>query len=339
MFSQVRTIADIARLAGVSKSTVSRALNDSPLISEKTKARIHAIAQAYNFTAHQGARNLSLRRNHTFAFVFPIEPEAGQVLATDPFVLQMLGAIAHTLTKYDYDLLVAQTRIEDQDWVKRYLDSKRVDGLIIFSYQGYSRDIAKLAIRQAPFIVWGASPLEKTFCSVCSDDVAGGFLATQHLIRLGRKRIAFLGGTQGEGEFSRRYQGYKRALKEAGYTPDASLAVSADCTSQSGYEAMKRLLKLSPAIDAVVIGSDVMAIAAMEALREAGRHVPEDVSVIGYDDIPIAAYCSPPLTTIRQDISKAGKLLVRNLMQYLDDQAVTNAILPVELIVRKSSGA
>jgi DNA-binding LacI/PurR family transcriptional regulator len=335
MVSSVKTIADIAKLAGVSKSTVSRALNNSPLISKETKDRIQAIAREHHFAAHQVARSLSLKRSYTIGLIIPIGSHA-DLFITDPFFVELLRGIMIAIAEYGYDLLIGQPQKRDPGEVQRYIDSKRADGLILLGCGGYIQAISDLFGSQSPIIVWGAAE-DLVYCSVNSDNVAGGRLAVQHLFQIGRKRIAFFGGPREEPEVALRYQGYAEMLQESGYAVDPSLVIYGDYTSRSGYQNMQKLLVQVPDVDGVFACSDLMAIGAMEALRENGRHVPGEISVVGFDDISLAAYCSPPLTTIRQNLSKAGEALVRNLMQYLEVRVITRTILPVELVVRKSS--
>jgi DNA-binding LacI/PurR family transcriptional regulator len=337
MDASIKTIADIARVAGVSKSTVSRALNNNPLISEETRERIQAIAREHRFAAHQGARCLSLQRSDTIGLIVPLYggcPEHNFI--TDPFFVEILRGITLTLAAYGYDLLIGQPSTEAPGDVQRYLESKRTDGLILLGCQGYLDDISAIFGPDAPIIVWGASK-DLVFCSVNSDNLSGGKLAAHHLLNSGRRRIAFLGGFDGEPEVEFRYHGYARALREAGCDVDPALVSYGDYTGEAGYAQMRDLLEQSSDIDGVFACSDLMAIGAMEAIREQGRRVPEDVAVVGFDDIQLAAYCSPPLTTIRQNLLTAGQALVRNLMQFLQDGFVTHTILPVELVVRKSS--
>ena len=332
----VRTIADIARLAGVSKSTVSRALSDSSLISEQTRTRIQAIARENNFQIHQPARSLSLKQSHTIALVTKIDLKQKDFLM-DPFHLEIQGAIAATLATYNYDLLVAHIESNDTDWPHRYLDAGRADGFILLNCAQKTQYVRILVELQAPFIVWGVPLPTHNYCSVNGDDLNGGRLAVQHLLQSGRRRIAFLGGPSHDLEVKLRYKGYETALREAGQPVDTTLVTYGDYTSKSGTKAMRCLLGQAPDLDAVFVNSDVMAIAAMRALREQGHHVPEDVAVVGYDDISLAAHCDPPLTTIRQNIQEAGKLLVQNLLQYLETGVVTNVTMPVKLVVRNSS--
>lgn len=336
MEKAVKTIADIAKIAGVSKSTVSRALNDSPLISEKTRKKIKAIALENQFEVHQGARCLSLNRSQTIALIIPLAPKKEHFI-TDPFFVELLRGIMSAIGQHHYDLLIGQPPKHDACEVQRYIDSKRADGLILMGgCMGYLDEIIDPLVQSMPAIVWGADK-DRRFCSVDCDNLSGGRLAAQHLVRQGRRQIAFLGGIKSAPEMPLRYQGYADMLQESGTQLDPRLVTYGDYSSSSGYTLMQRLLEQKPDIDGVFACSDLTAIGAMEALRENGRRVPEHVSMVGFDDIPLAEHCSPPLTTIRQNIPKAGEVMVHNLMQYLQDGIITRTILPVELIVRKSS--
>jgi len=332
----IRTIADIAKLANVSKSTVSRALNDSPLISDKTKTRIRAIAEANNFEIHQGARNLSLQRSQTIALVVSIDPELGRFV-TDPFSIELLGAIANTLAINNYDLLLAQIRQDEPKSFYRYFSAKQIDGMILFSCDLPMAEFIKLTKQSVPFILWGTPHQANLCCAVGSDDITGGYLATKHLLELGRRRIAFIGGSEKHVYVLERYKGYKKALIEAGLEINPALLIPGNYTSAGGYKAMQTLLDQEIALDAVFADSDLMAIGAMEALRANNRRVPHDIAMVGYDGIQLSAHCSPPLTTVRQNITQGGELLAKNLLQYIDDKIITNVVLPVELIVRQST--
>ena len=331
----VRTIADIARLAGVSKSTVSRALNDSPLIGEETKVKIRALARQHNFQINAPARRLSMKKSRTIAFVTHAYHKDFSV--ADLFGLEIMGGISSGLARREYDLLVIHVDPSDTKWAHQYYDTGRVDGFILMTSTRKPTHVKALLEIGAPFIIWGVPPPKQKYCSVTGDNLTGGRLATEHLIGLGRENIGFIGGPLDELEVQHRLTGYKDALQEAGRVIEQSLIEYGDFSNTSGAEAMKRLLKKAPKIDAVFVNSDLMAIAAMDAIREAGHHVPEDIAVVGYDDLSIAEHSNPPLTTIRQNIPLAGKLLAQNLIEYLQTGMVTNVSIPVELIVRKSA--
>ena len=204
----VQTIADIARLAGVSKSTVSRALSDSPLIGEETKQRIRTIAREHDFEVNAAASRLSLKSSHTLAFVsHPYYQKKGFGMA-DLFMLEILGGISKGLYAHGYDLLVVHVDPHETEWAHQYLDTGRVDGFILMTSTHKQYHIQALLEMDAPFIIWGAPPSEARYCSVTGDNLNGGRIATEHLIRLGRKRIAFIGGPQDELEVQRRFEGF-----------------------------------------------------------------------------------------------------------------------------------
>ncbi|MBK9927620.1 MAG: LacI family DNA-binding transcriptional regulator [Anaerolineales bacterium] len=331
----VKTIADIARLAGVSKSTVSRALNDSPLIGEETKAKIRSIAREHNFQINVPARQLSMKQSRTIAFVTHAYHQDFSV--ADLFGLEIMGGVSHGLATQGYDMLVIHVDPHDNKWARQYFDTGRVDGFILMTSTRKQSHVKVLVEVGAPFIIWGVPLPNQKYCSVNGDNFNGGKLATGHLTSLGRRKIGFIGGPDYELEVQQRFSGYKSALQEAGMEVDESLIEYGDYSDTSGAEAMKRLLEKSKDIDAVFVNSDLMAIAAMDVIREHGRRVPEDIAVVGYDDLSIAEHSNPPLTTIRQNIPLAGKVLAQNLIQFIQSGMPTNVSVPVQLIVRKSA--
>jgi DNA-binding LacI/PurR family transcriptional regulator len=330
-----KTIADIARLAGVSKSTVSRALNDSPLIGEETKDRIRAIARQHNFRLNVPARQLSMRESRTLGFV--THAYYAEWSVADLFGMEILGGVTSGVAARGYDLLVLQVNPMETEWAQRYLDSGRVDGFILMTATRKQRHIRALLKMDAPFIAWGPTPPGAHYCCVCGDNVTGGKLATEHLVNSGRRRIAFIGGPPDELEVQHRFQGYESALEAAGRETEEALIEYGDFMDSSGAVAMGALLERAPDLDGVFVNSDLMAIEAMKALRERGRRVPEDVAVVGYDDLSIAKHSNPPLTTIRQSVPLAGRLLAENLIQYLKTGVVTHLSIPAELVVRESA--
>lgn len=333
----VQTIADIARLAGVSKSTVSRALSDSPLIGAKTKERIQAIARAQNFQINASAQRLSTKESRTIAFVtHPYFIKKGFCVA-DLFMLEILGAISSGLAEHHYDLLLAYVNPQDPDWPKKYLNTGRADGFILMTSNRKQYHIQALVEMKAPFIVWGNPTPNYSYCSVTGDNFNGGKLAAEHLIRSGRRKIAFIGGPAEELEVQKRFEGYQSALQAAGLPVDPALVTYGWFTNESGAERTRNLLEQHPEVDAIFANSDFMAIAAMRTAQEMGRRIPEDLAVVGYDNLTIAEESNPPLTTISQNIPLAGKLLAQNLVQYLQSGVVTNVSIPAELEIRKSA--
>ena len=333
----VRTIADIAELAGVSKSTVSRALSDSPLISEETRERIQAIAREHNYQINQPARSLSLKQANTIAFV--THGYHKNIGIEDLFLLEILGSITTALAKKKYDLLMLHVNPYETDWINDYLNTGKVDGFILMTSTRKQHHIQRLVEMQAPFIAWGAPSPRANFCTVTGDNFNGGRLATEHLLNLGKRKIAFMGGPIEEQEVKLRYQGFESALHAAGLEPESSRVVYGDFSRPSGTEMMYKLLDQDSEVDAVVTNSDFMAIGAMDAIRERGLHVPNNISVVGYDDISLAEFSNPPLTTVRQNIPESGRLLVENLIQYIQTGVVTNVSVPVDIVVRQSTKA
>jgi DNA-binding LacI/PurR family transcriptional regulator len=343
---RVKTIADIARIAGVSKATVSRALNDSTLVSAETRERIREIARQHGFEMNATARSLSRRQSNVVALAtYPYEPFgpsesspgfiAGDKLP-DTFVLELMSGLFAGLHTHGYDLLVIQIESRDTGWISRYLDSGRVDGFVLMSANCTMKHLEALETRGAPFVVWGLDSTSHAYSTVSGDSYAGGRIATKHLLDGGRRRIAFIGGPDMEQEAQDRYRGYVTALRAANVGVDESLVTYGWYSTESATLRMRELLGRHDDIDGVFACSDVMAIAAIEELRAAGRRVPEDVAVVGYDDVALAAHTDPPLTTVRQAGPLAGRLLADSLVQQLRTGAVGHVSIPAELVVRDS---
>jgi DNA-binding LacI/PurR family transcriptional regulator len=333
----IQTIADIARLTGVSKSTVSRALNDSPLINEKTKERIRSVAREHNFQVNISASRLRLQHSSTIAFVVQTGCHDDLFSISDLFLLEILGAISSTLSTYHYDLLMANVNPNDPDWPHQYMDTGRVDGFVLLTSTRKKYHIHTLVEMKAPFIVWGTPMPNYSYCSVNNDNFGGGRLATNHLFQKGRSCIAFVGGPEDEAETQRRYDGYAAALQEHGQKVDPTLVRFGEWTDHSGEEQMQQLLDTRPDLDAVFANSDFMAIGAINVLHDRGLRVPQDIAVVGYDNLSIARLNRPRLTTISQNTQLIGKLLAQNLVQNIETGAITNVTIPAELVVRNST--
>lgn len=331
----VNTIEDIAKLANVSKSTVSRALNDSSLINTETKARIKAIAEEHNFCINTSARNLSKRESCTIAFV--THSHLCGFSMEDMFDQEIMSAIGSGLDEIGYDLLVIHLKPRDTTWAHQYFAGGRVDGFILMKYGKKNTSIKLLADINAPFITWGVPEPDQNWCSVMGDNITGGILATEHLIRTGKQKIAILCGPEDDLEAQLRFKGYETALQNAGRKVDGACVAYGNYYMDSGVTAMQRLLEKSPDLDAVFVCGDVMAIGAINVIQNSGKRVPEDIAVVGYDDLALATYNNLPLTTVRQNIQMSGKLLAQNLVQFIKTGVVTHVTVPVELVIRKSA--
>ncbi len=332
----VSSLQDLADIAGVSRATVSRALNDSPFVNANTKTKLQALARKYNYTINRRAREFRLRQTRVVSVVFMLDLHSDQH-PSDPFFLEMLGSIADGLASHDYDLLLAHAPVTD---VRDLADSRIVrhaDGVIFVGQGEQHETLNQLVDTGRPIVVWGGSAANRRYVLVGGDNAGGGYSATSHLLKQGRQRIAFFGNTRTP-ENGARFSGYQRALTQANLKSDQKLVVNIPSDMQHAQTAIENLLNKGIDMDAVVCTSDVMAIAAISALAELGVSVPDDVAVIGYDDIRMASYSSPPLTTIRQGIQRAGGVLVDSVLALINGHQVESTTLASELVIRRSCG-
>ena len=325
-------MADIARLAGVSKATVSRALNHSPLVNEETRTRILELASSLKYTINIGAQNLRLKQNRTVGVIVPYDSATRQHLS-DPFFLSMLGSLADALTERGFDMLLSRVDAEQLDAAAMPYDTGRVIGVILIGQWRHHDQLNQLAARHVPIVVWGAQLPQQLYTTVGGDNVSGGMLATEHLIASGRRRIAFFGDINLP-EVAQRYRGYCNALAKHDLPVDPQLRVSVSFLPDGGNVAVEEMARRQTGYDAVFACSDLLAMTAINSLRALGKRVPDDVAVVGYDDIELSSYFHPPLTTIRQPIRAAGQALVAALLSLVEGQPIVSQQLPTELIVR-----
>ncbi|WP_300116850.1 substrate-binding domain-containing protein [Sphingobium sp.] len=323
-------LVELAKIAGVHVSTVSRALDDNPRVSAKTKARIRALAEEHGFRLNQTASFFRRRRTGAVGVVFPLGHEVQQSLS-DPFFMGLLGPLADALAEQRYDLLLSRVVPGDESWLENMVRSGRVDGIILIGQSDQTDVIEGVAKQFAPLVVWGAHRPGLVQTTVGTDNLTGGDIAAQHLIAMGRRRLAFL-GDPAVPEFADRYAGFHQAIGQAAEVEEILLPLH--LTDQDAYADMARYLESHPAPDGIFAASDVIAMSAMRAVADQGLRVPQDVSIIGYDDISISAHTVPPLTTIRQDMHKGARLLVDLLIRRLAGETVTSVAMTPELILR-----
>ncbi len=327
-------MSDIARLAGVSESTVSRALSGSTLINEKTRTRIQALAEEHNYAINRQAQNLRLQQSRIISVIIPIDHEPRQHVS-DPFFLDLLGAIADAVTEADYDLLLS--RVHTRDWRKRVTSHSYVDGLVIIGQSVVHDDINNFAlINTMPLVVWGEKQADQHYISVGTDNYQGGVLAAQHLLEQGRKQIAFI-GDHNLPEVAARFKGFRETLEREGGGFDPDLTFISSFATESAETAMAALLASGKPFDGIFAASDVLAIFAIRCLAQAGKQVPADVSVIGFDDITMARHSVPALTTISQNIYHSGQVLVDNLFRQIRGEVVSSVVVPPLIKIRDSS--
>jgi DNA-binding LacI/PurR family transcriptional regulator len=333
------TSFDIAYLAGVSQPTVSRALRGSKSVSLATRQRIEAIAQELNYSVDKNASSLRSQRSNTIALLFFEDPTPDGA-NINPFFLAMLGAITRASANRGLDLLISFQRMED-DWHVRYQDSHRADGLILLGYGDYTlyeQRLSQLVASDTLFVRWGSVRDDNIGATVGSDNFGAGQQAGEHLLSLGRRRIAFLGqADEHYPEFAERYRGLCSALEAAGHHADPALQTDALSGEDDGRKAAQRLLDSGIDFDAIFAASDLIAIGAIQALSDAGKRVPQDIAVMGFDNIPAASLTTPPLTTLVQDLKTGGELLVESLIAQIEDRPVPAGTIPATLVVRKST--
>lgn len=333
------TSFDIAYLAGVSQPTVSRALRGSKSVSLATRQRIEAIAQELHYSVDKNASSLRSQRSNTIALLF-FEDHTPDGANINPFFLAMLGAITRASANRGLDLLISFQKMED-DWHVRYQDSHRADGLILLGYGDYTlyeQRLSQLVASDAVFVRWGSVRDDNIGATVGSDNFGAGQQAGEHLLGLGRQRIAFLGhADEHYPEFAERYRGLCAALSAAGQVAEPALQIDALSSEGEGRQAAQALLDQGLEFDAVFAASDLIAIGAIQALSAAGKRVPQDVAVMGFDNIPAASLTTPPLTTLVQDIKTGGELLVESLIAQIEDRPVPAGTIPAKLVVRQST--
>ncbi|NMP32277.1 LacI family transcriptional regulator [Thalassotalea sp. M1531] len=335
------TSFDIAYRAGVSQSTVSRALRNSPLVNEETRLKVQAIAKELNYKVDKNASNLRSQQSSTLALLLFEDPTNDDSLI-NPFFLSMLGSITKACSDKGYDLLVSFQQMND-DWHAEFEDSNKADGIILLGYGDfldYEEKLIQLIEQDTRFVRWGADVESLPIVSVGCDNFHGGYQLTEHVIMNGRKEFAFIGEASSHApEFFDRYLGHCKALKDHKLAVDETKQFDAISTEESGYKAAESLIKSGAKFDALFGASDLIAIGAMRALLDNNYKVPEDVAIVGFDDIPMASFTFPPLTTAKQNTKLAGELLVESLIKLINEEEVKTTLMPTSLIVRKSCGS
>jgi DNA-binding LacI/PurR family transcriptional regulator len=334
------TSVDIARYAGVSRATVSTVLNNRMdiAVSAKTRMRVLAAAETLGYVPNSAARMLVSGRSYTLGLIL-CRPD---LLRIDAFMPQLIFGVSRVCNRVGYKLLVeAGDEAMTADAYLSLARGKRIDGLIVLGPKRRDPGLAKLIESGFPVIVSGSigHPQEN---GIGTSQRKGGRTATRHLIELGHKKIAHIPfAPLGYAGSSERFAGYRSALRSAGLPLNERLVEPADFSAESGYETMKRLLERNVKLTALFAGNDTIAVGAMAALRDAGRSIPEDVAVVGYDDVSTAAYAYPPLTTIRSLPVEQGELVALAALSLLEGKPPGSQqdLLPLELIVRESCGA
>lgn len=329
-------LEDLAKRAGVSISTVSRALNDSPAVNMRTKQAIWKLARELDYPFRRYMPAGPIGAEATIAVVVPL-PQARDPQMSDPFFFELLAGVGEAARERGCDMLVSHVAPASFEDLAQALATSRANGVVFLGQSSLHQAFNALAESETRFVVWGAQLPGQAYCSVGSDNPLGGRRAAAHLARLGRRRILFLGDTEAP-EAAQRLRGYQEAVEQAGLGYDPDLVIPAYFEVESAEAAMDGVIGRGLDFDGVVAASDLIALGAVRALIRAGRDVPGDVSVVGYDNVPFSRFSRPALTTINQDAPRAGRLLVSKLLDS-GASASRSERVPTELIIRESCGA
>jgi LacI family transcriptional regulator len=329
------TIVDVARAAGVSVSTVSRVLNNKPDVAAPTREKVLATMQRLGYVANPSARRLAGGRTGIIGLIVPDIATA--------YTVEIVRGVGEEVNKAGYDL-VLYTVVGQHEGAERerawlsILSRGLVDGLVLVLPRSMTDELIALSGRGFPIVLIDHRGVDTDLPSVCATNVEGALEATRYLLSLGHRRIGFITGTLQYRAGSDRLAGYRLALAQAGISFDPALVFEGDFSRQKGYEGAMALMRLPDPPTAIFASNDVSAFGALDALRELGLRVPEDVSLVGFDDIPAAAEIRPPLTTVRQPLVDMGRSGAQLILALLNGQTeVPRRIeLPTHLIVRSS---
>jgi DNA-binding LacI/PurR family transcriptional regulator len=328
------TLEKLAKLAKVSVSTVSRALNDHPSISSTMKKQLWALAHKHGYEFRRYMPASPIGAEGAITVVTP-RVRGRPLPLSHPFFLELLASIGEAARDRGCDFTVSHLTPANYEDLVHATTTGRANGVIFLGQGILHEDFNRLADTDSRFVVWGAQIPGQKYCTVGTDNVLGGRRATQHLLKLGRRRILFLGGS--DPEAMQRYRGYVEALSEAGVTIDDALIGRVEFEAESAEATVDTLLRRKISFDGVVATSDLMALGAIRGLHRAGVEVPRDVSVVGYDNNLLSRLSTPTLSTVQQDIPKAGRVLVSRLLEWTGDPRPE--MLSTELIIRESCGA
>lgn len=326
-------MADVARMAGVSTATVSRALSGNPTIPEATRLRIAQVASSMGYRIHHGAANL--RRGNTSTIGVVVLADDDQPMS-DPFILGMVGHIADALNKRGQSLLLTRIQRDQKATMLALVSSGQVGGLLVIGQATNHQRLNELEDLGIPLVVWGAVLPDARYAVVGGDNLRGGLLATRHLLQAGARRIAFLGNVVYP-EVKLRHTGYLRAHAEFGIRPDRALCNDSLYQLPEVETAINTWLDQGLPFDGVFATSDVAAANVIAALGARNIQIPGQVQLVGYDDVAMSAYIHPPLTTVRQPKDQAAEAMVDLLTEKMDGGASRAVVLPAELVVRKST--
>ncbi|GAA2435021.1 LacI family DNA-binding transcriptional regulator [Streptomyces macrosporus] len=331
------TIKTVAARAGVGRTTVSRVLNGSPLVSDEARAAVQAAIAELGYVPNSVARSLVTSRTDSIALVVP---ESESRLGSEPYFSAVIRGVSNALAGTQIQLLLTLVRDRRElDQLTRFLAARRVDGVLLVSVHRDDPLPGLLEELGLPTVLAGRRSPAESLNHVHSDNVGGARAAVRHLLERGRSGIATIAGPLDMDVGNSRLRGWREALRDAGRKVDESLVEPADFTEEGGRSAMRALLERHPGLDAVFAASDVMAAGALAELRGHGRRVPDDVAVVGFDDSIVARHTDPPLTSVRQPVEEIGRTITELLLREIEapGSARHHVVLPTSLVVRDST--
>ncbi|SDG50491.1 transcriptional regulator, LacI family [Fontibacillus panacisegetis] len=323
------TIKDVAKLAGVAISTASYALSGDRRVTAKTKEKVLEAAKQLNYRKNGFAMDLKRSRTNTIALILTD--------LSGPYYSELIRSVQDVALSNGYDLVACSSMGGKESTAVKFLREKRVDGAIVLAHNITDEVLLQTASSNFPIVAMDRVTTGEGLISIVVDGELGGYKATRHLIDHGHQSIAFVSGPANSYDNMLRYQGYLRAMHEAGLEEKAKWRLSGNFVRDGGYKVTKMMMMQGELPSAIFYGNDEMAIGGIKAIEEESYSVPDDISVIGFDDIQLAEYINPPLTTIRQPMHESGSLAGHLLFQMLNDQEVNDSYkLKVELVERKS---
>jgi LacI family transcriptional regulator len=331
------TLEDIANMCGVSRSTVSRVINGDLNVSEKTRQKVMDVIHKYDFQPNLAARGLAMGHTRVLGLVIP---KGVQAIFEEPFFALLIQGVSTSCNALDYSVMLWLAEPDyERRMITKILYNGLADGVIVASMLMDDTIVDSLRQNKLPFMLIGRHPTYDRLSYLDVDNRGGACQAVLHLLRLGRRRVATITGPQNMIAGANRYQGYLDALRDRGIPANPELVVEGDFTDVGGYACMQRLLPYKP--DAVFAASDTMAMAAIQVIQEHGLRVPDDIAVIGFDDIPQASRFRPALTTVRQPITRMGAVAAETLIDMIETGSTLprQMVLHAELVIRESCGA
>ncbi len=327
------TMDDIARLANVSKPTVSRVLGGSTLVAAKTRDRVLSVAREHGYAVNRNAQKLRQARTNTVAVVLDFGSHRHGAIG-DPFIFELLAGVSEALSMRDVDLLLSPSGLDDAAGFLDLYRARGTDGFIVLGQGARDGMLRDLARRDVPMVVWGAVNHDAGYCAVGSDNFAGGRLAGERFVAQGRQRWLFVGNIDHR-EIRLRHDGLCSAATAA---PDVTIDLlpTGSMTFAATYQSATDYLRTGARPDAVFTFSDTAAMAVISAFREQGHIAPRDYSLVGYNNIPPSAHFNPAITTIEQETGVAGAILVEKLMQRIDGGRPKSVMLPTDIIIRET---